>query len=172
MGSIMMGMQVAGAVTSAQGAAQQSQATKAAYEYQSAVSSNNAQLAQWQAQDALQRGAQAEQQQRLKTAQLKGSQRARLAANGVALDEGSALNVLQDTDYMGGQDAMTIRDNAAREAWGYRTQAGNYASDASMLQSRADAEDPDRAMFGSLLGSAGSVASSWYKRKTTTTSGG
>lgn len=160
-----MGLQVAGGITSAAGAYGQSKATKAAYNYQAAVSRNNAQIAEWQAQDALTRGGKAEQSQRLKTAQLKGTQRATLAARGVAIDEGSALNILQDTDYMGELDAATIRDNAAREAWGHRNQAAGYTSDASMLSNRAAAESPLRAAGTSLLTSAGSVASSWYSRK-------
>ena len=164
----MMGMQVAGAVGQANAARQQSKANQAAYNSQAAVSRNNAMIAEWQAQDALQRGARSEQQQRLKTASIKGSQRARLAANGVALDEGSALNILDDTDYMGEQDALTIRDNANKEAWGHRNQSSGYASDASLLSNRASAENPNGAAFSSLLTGAGQVASSWYSRKQTT----
>lgn len=161
------GLQVAGMASSAMGAYNQSKGTKAAYEYQAAVNRNNATLAEWQARDAITRGQRAEQSQRLKTAQLKGSQRAALAARGVALDEGSALNILDDTDFMGEADAMTIRDNAAREAWGARTQGANYESDASMLSARAGAESPFKAAAGSLLTSAGSVANSWYRYKAT-----
>lgn len=154
----------AGAGVSAMGAYRQSEATKAGYEYQSAVNRNNAIIAEWQAQDALQRGQTAEQRQRLKAAQLKGSQRAALAARGVALDEGSPLAILQDTEFMAEQDALTIRDNAAREAWGYRTQSRNYTNDASMLNARADAESPFGAAATTLLTGAGTVASHWYNR--------
>lgn len=153
----------AGVGMSAIGAYNQSQQTKAAYQYQSQVNANNAKIAEWQAQDALQRGARVEQQQRLKTASLKGSQRARLAASGVALDEGSPLNVLQDTDYLGDLDARTIRDNAAKEAWSYRNQSAGFTSDASMLSARASAESPLMAGATSLLGGAGLVADSWYR---------
>jgi len=79
----------------------------------------------------------------------------------VALDSGSALNILEDTDYMGEQDALTVRNNAAKEAWAYRNQAAGALSDSSMLQSRANAESPGMAGFSSLLTSAGSVASRW-----------
>lgn len=158
-------LSVAGLGMQAYGAYNQSKATKSGYEYQAAVNRNNATLAEWQAQDAIARGQRAEQVQRLKTAQLKGTQRARLAANGVALDEGSALNILNDTDFMGEADAMTIRDNAAREAWGARNQVANYESDASMLSARAAAESPGFAAAGTLLTGAGSVARQWYSRK-------
>ncbi len=159
--AVGVGMQTVGSYN-------QSKATKAAYTYQGQVNENNAKIAQWQAQDALQRGATAEQRQRMSTAQLRGSQRARLAANGVALDEGSPLNILQDTDYMGEVDALTIRDNAAKEAWGYRNQAAGYGSDAAMLRSRASAENPMFAGATSLLTGAGSVADAWYRYSRTT----
>lgn len=163
-GSIGTGLQVAGVVSGTMAAGRQAEATKSAYEYQSAVNRNNAQVAEWQAQDALQRGAKAEQAQRLKAAQLKGSQRASLAARGIALDEGSPLAILQDTDYMGEMDALTLRSNAAKEAWGLRSQSAGYASDAGMLRARADATSPSSAAFDTLLTGAGSVASNWYQR--------
>lgn len=168
-GSIGTGLQIAGAVSGAFGSYQQSKATQAAYNYQAAVNRNNAQIAEWQAADAIARGQKSEQAQRLKAAQLKSSQRAAFAARGVALNEGSPLNILADTDYMNELDALTIRDNAARESWAFRNQAAGYASDASMLSARADAESPMGAAFGSLLTGAGVVADSWYnlKRKTT-----
>ena len=163
-GSLGTGLQVAGLVSGALGASRQSEATQQAYNYQAAVNKNNAQVAEWQAQDALQRGTKAEQAQRLKVAQLKSSQRAGFAARGVALDEGSPLAILQDTDMMGEMDALTIRDNAEKEAWGARMQGANYSSDSAMLSARAGAESSTGAAFGSLLTGAGAVASSWYDR--------
>lgn len=165
---LSVGLTAAGAISSASAARTQSQNTQAAYDYQSKVASNNAQIAEWQAQDALARGAKAEQQQRLKAAQLKGTQRASMAARGIALDEGSPLNILNDTDFMNELDVNTIKNNTAKEAWGYRNQAASMSSDAAMLASRADAENPNAAMGSSLLSSAGSVASSWYSYKTRT----
>lgn len=167
-GGLATGLGIAGAVMSTTGAYSKSKSDKAAYEYQSAVSRNNATIAEWQARDAITRGQTAEQQQRLKAAALKSTQRASFAARGLALDEGSPLSILDDTDFMGEMDALTLRDNAAREAWGYRVQAGNYAGDAGLLSGRADAESPLRAGGTTLLSNAGSVASSWYSRKTKT----
>lgn len=167
-GQIGTGLQIAGLASGAFGAYNKSKSDKAAYEYQAQVSKNNATLAEWQAQDAMQRGASAEQQQRLKTAQLRGSQRARLAASGVVLDEGSPLRILDDTDYMGELDARTIQDNTAKEVWGHRMQGANYASDSSMLKARADAESPFGSAFSTLLTGAGTVADSWYRRKKAT----
>jgi hypothetical protein len=38
---------------------------------------------------------------------------------------------------MGELDALTIRNNAAREAWGYRVQATNYRQSASLTKMAA-----------------------------------
>jgi hypothetical protein len=143
-----------GAVVSAKGASDQAQAQKDSLAYQAQVAANDAQLSEWQAQGVEQQGVEAEGKQRLQTANLKGTQRATLAANGVALGEGSALDILAGTDYMGEQDALTIRDNAARQAWGYRTQGQNYVDNSGLLQSGSNNISPSNAAGTSLLTSA------------------
>jgi hypothetical protein len=165
MGIEVIGMALAGAsmVMNANAAEQRSQAEKNAYAYQAGVQANNAKLAEMQAQDALQRGAKEEQNQRLKTAMLKSNQTATLAARGLDLSSGSPLDILTTTDFMGERDARTIGDNAAKEAWAARVRASSATSDSQMLQSRSDAENPGQAYFGSLVSGAGQVASSWYK---------
>src|SRR6266850_8456960 len=95
-----MAFQAVGALSSAGGAYGKSKADKTAYEYQAAVDRNNATVLDYRATDAIERGQQAQFAQGLKVASITGSQRAHFAANGVALDEGSALNVLEDTKYM------------------------------------------------------------------------
>jgi hypothetical protein len=94
----------AGVAMQAQAAANASQAQKNAYEYQAAVSRNNQKIAEWQAQNAIAQGQEAEIDQRRKMAALKGSQRAGLAAKGLDISSGSALNILTDTDYLGEMD--------------------------------------------------------------------
>lgn len=141
---------------------QSSQANKAAANAQAQVQANNAQMAEYQAEDAIARGDQAAQAQGMRTNRLKGTQRAALASNGVDLGVGSALQIQTDTDYFGQVDKTTITDNAAREAWGYRAQGANFDANASILRGRANAESPWLAAGTSLLGSATKVASSWY----------
>jgi len=158
-------LQIGGAGMSAVGAMRNSQGTQQAYAAQAQVARNNEQIAGWQAQDAIQRGGRTVVQSRIQTAQTKGAQRARLAAAGVDLGEGSALNILADTDYFGEIDVNTITDNAAREAWAIRQQAAGFKSEASLLQSRADSESPWMAGATSLLTSAGKVAGGWYGGK-------
>ncbi len=170
-GKVATGLQIAGAVSGAYGAYQTSTADKAAYNYQAQVQRNNAQIANWQAKSAIEQGQVEEANQRLKTAQIKGAQRARMAANGVDIRQGSALNTLLDTEYMGDVDAATIHDNAANEAWALRNQATNYSANAGLLQARASMESPLGSGASTLLTGAGAVASSWYKRRTATVPG-
>ncbi len=160
--TILMGGQVAGAGLSAVGAYNASAGAQAAYNAQAQVAENNAIIAGWQAADAIARGGKSATAVRLKTSQIKGDQRAAMAANGVDLGVGSAAEILADTDYFGAIDANQVIDNAAREAWGYRTTASNFTGDAAMLRSRAAAESPMMAGATSLLGSATKIAGGWY----------
>lgn len=161
---ITLAIMAAGAYMQANAAKNAAKSQKNAYEYQAAVSRNNAKIAEWQAQNEIAKGQQAEIEQRRKTAALKGGQTASLAARGLDISSGSALNILTDTDYMGEQDALTIRDNAAKSAWSARLQSQNESNNAAMMSSAASGISPSGAFTSSLLGSAGSVAGSWYAK--------
>lgn len=157
-----LGASIGGAALSILGAYQKSKSDKKAYDYQAQVDQNNAGLAGMQARDAIQRGEINASNQRIRTAQLIGTQRAAMAANGVALDEGSPLRVLDDTAFMGEKDALTILDNSNREAWAIRNQATNYSNNANLLHARADAENPFVNAAGTALTTGGTVADKWY----------
>lgn len=83
----------------------------------------NAKIADMQAQDAIERGAETESRYRTQVRGAIGTQRAGLAAQGVKVGFGSAVDVQADAAYLGELDALSIRNNAAREAWGYKMQA-------------------------------------------------
>lgn len=83
----------------------------------------NATIAEIQAQDAIARGKIEEKKSRRVTEQVIGAQRTGFAAQGVDVNRGSALEVQADAAYLGELDALTIRNNAAKEAWGFRTQS-------------------------------------------------
>ncbi len=151
----------------AAGAVQQSQAASAQATYQAAVSRNNAVLAEKAASDAEERGRLEEKQSRLRTSRTIGSQRASFAANGVVVDEGSALDVTADTAELGEVDALTIRDNAAREAFNFRAQGSQFQSDAGAFEtSAANSQTAGFLNAGaSLLDGGQTVAGKWYKYK-------
>lgn len=98
-------------------------AQREAAESEAELSEFNAHVAQAQATDAIQRGAEDESRYRSGVRDLIGSQRTGIAASGINVGYGSAVDVQADAAFLGELDALTIRNNAAREAWGYTVQA-------------------------------------------------
>lgn len=155
---------VIGTATTAIGQVQAANASAAQGRYQAAVDRNNAITAQRLADDARARGEVDARTRRTQLAQVEGRQRASLAANGVLIDEGSALDIVSDTAALAELDALTIRSNAEREALGFETQGVNFQSSAALAEIRADqATSSIPLTVGStLLTGAGSVAGKWY----------
>lgn len=100
-----------------------------------------------QASNVLQRGA-----------QIKSTQRANMAANGVDLTDGSPAAVLASTETMREIDANTTLNNAMQEAFGYR-------SEATMKRGAASAISPGVQGFASLLDGASKVATQYSAGK-------
>lgn len=115
----------------------QSQALKARGDYESRMMELNARRAELSAADAIRRGEKDATEVKKQAKKLVGSQRAAMAAQGIVLDDGSALDIQEDTAAMGAEDAMTVRNNAWREAWGFRTQASDYRGQAKFARMAA-----------------------------------
>lgn len=145
-------LMIASTVISAGAAVQQGNAANAAGKYNAQVAEMNATLADRRAKDALERGAVEEQQKRAQVAQLQGRQKAAMAANGVDLTFGSPLDTLVDTAVLGDLDALTIRQNSAREAYDFRVQGVNSRADGAL--SRANGRAAQTAGY---LSAAGTV---------------
>jgi hypothetical protein len=160
---ISIGMTAAGGVMSAVGQSQQANAAASSAAYQAGMMRNREVIAEKNAQDAIQRGQVAEQQQRLKTAQIIGGQRAALASQGGDVNSGSPLDIQSDTAGAGEQDALTIRSNAAREAYNYKVQGESAGAQAGLLDMQfANATAALPFTIGStLLGTASSVGSKY-----------
>jgi len=145
-------LMVAGAVMSAYASEQQAQDARNLAAY-------NKQVSDYQAQDTLDRGAVEEQKQREKVRQFMGSQRAAMGASGVEVASGSFGDVLQQSAAMGERDALTIRNNAMRAAWGYRTQSA-----AEQFEGEARARAYEGQAVGSLLTGSGNVYAHGIKK--------
>ncbi|MDM0072078.1 hypothetical protein [Variovorax sp. J31P207] len=161
-----------GAGMSATSAYSQAKSQQAALQAQAQVADNNATIATWQGEDAVTRGEWAAGQAMQKGAQVKSSQRAAMAANGVDLSVGSAQEVLNSTDYITATDAATLENNALREAWGYRMQARQYTDSAKAARGGASQISPWLSAGSSLLTSATNVASRWYQGNAVTRGAG
>lgn len=167
--AVAIGATVASAALTGVGMVQQANQTAAQARYQSAVAKNNAAIAEMYAKDAEARGRVEELNVRNATKRLKGRQRAVMAANGVLLDGGTPADILADTAALGEVDALTVRNNAAREALGYRTQGMNFQAEARLQRLRASNASGTIpfAVGGAVLDGISSVASKWYSFKNT-----
>ncbi len=158
-----LGLTALGTVMQIGGQQQQAQSNQGLYAYQAAVARNNQTQANNLAVDAETRGNAEELRQRRKTALIMGTQQAALAAQGTDL-EGSPTDILGDTAATGELDALTIRSNAAREAWGYRTKGVEYGNEVALANARVGMSGLSAFGVGaSLIGGAGAVADKWYR---------
>lgn len=154
--------QIGGAASSGIGSYFGAATQKITLQGQAAIADSNARMAELAAQSVLLQGQRQAGAVTLRAGQLKSSQRAAMAANGVDLGVGSAAELQASTDVMKEIDKDTVEANAVLNAWGYRTQAVNFQNEALSKRAAAKAISPAMAAGSSLLGSAGSVAGSWY----------
>lgn len=131
-----------------------------------ATAETNRRLSEAQANDALLRGTKDETRYRRQIAMIAGQQKAEFGARNVTVD-GTALDILGDTAQIGEEDALTIRNNAAREAWGYRNQANEASRWGANQQSNAYASGIGSLLtsgaqaYGDFRSGGGSLSQSW-----------
>ena len=169
---------LAGAGVSYLGSRRQAKAEERTGELEQQAAEDQAKLLEWnatiadaQAADAIKRGQEEQSRFRAGVRGLIGSQRAATAANNIEVGFGSALDVQADAAFLGELDALTIQNNAAREAWGYSVEAedtrrraeitrktGKYAAEAG----RVRASSVRIGATASLLGTGASLLASRY----------
>lgn len=114
-----------GAASSLIAAKQQSDALNASADFSERMAGINDRIAGEAADQALKRGETAAGAMAKQGALVLGSQRLGLAAQGIALDSGSAQDIQVQTAENNALDVLTIKNNAAMEAWGIKTGAVN-----------------------------------------------
>ncbi len=147
---------------------QSANATQAQMNYQADVNKKNAKIAQSNADQKRQEGIEESRLQRIRTLQKIGSQQTAMAANGIDVSTGTALDVIEDTSAMGELDALTTRYNAETQAQAYERQANNFNNQANLdiIAGQNAYKTGITSAIGSGfkgLGDTASVASSWYK---------
>ena len=120
----------AGAFTSGIGQAQQ-------YRYQAQIADQNARLANEQARDSIENTNLEARQRSRQIAQTKGAQIAAMAANGVDLNFGSAVDIQKDTAMIGAEDIAQIYKGGNERTRGFDINAFNYKSQASANRAQA-----------------------------------
>jgi hypothetical protein len=154
-----------GAIGQASGAQQTAQANAAAASYQAQVAANNQIIANQNAEYATQAGEQQATVEGLKNRSLAGTLRTDIAANNIDVNTGSAADVQTGQRQAGLLDVQTVRQNAALQSYGYRTQASNFGAQQGLQQLAAanDIQAGNIAATSSLLSGATSVADKFSK---------
>jgi len=120
----------------------QSQAIKAQTAYQTSLANINKNFADMASDEALKRGAADVAKVQKQVRVIRGSQRAALAAQGIDIGTGSALEIQRDTENQAAKDIVTIKNNAFRESFGYKvsaleaTHSGKFAELTGAFQSK------------------------------------
>lgn len=164
-GDFALGAQGFGAGQSALGAYFNASGQKTTLNAQANLDDTNAKLQEMTAQSALLSGQRQEQASDIKYANIKSAQKTAFAANGIDLNSTTPLNVLTGTDAVKEVDAATIAANAGRAAFGARETGLSYSNKARGERAQADSISPFMSATGSIISSAGTVASSWYQLK-------
>jgi hypothetical protein len=149
---VPLALAVGSAVAGAYGRYQQASAEQAAAKY-------NARVAEVQAANARRRGEEEAMRVQRAARKIAGTQRTAYAARGLDIGYGTAGDVVDETNFFGVADAATARENAAREATG-------FASQASMFRTEAKNTSPLAAAGISLIGRAPLVADRWTQYRT------
>lgn len=139
-------------------------------EFQADMSRLNAVQAEFTAQQIMRAGNLKQGQVSLRAGKIKSSQRASMAARGIDLGVGSAVETIATTDLMKEIDMLTVNSETVRSAEAARLQRQNYMTQAAIqdvssenLYASSRTISPSMAATSSLLGSAGSVANAWYQ---------
>jgi activator of 2-hydroxyglutaryl-CoA dehydratase len=148
---------VASLVTTAATGAYMADNAKKQGQYQAEIAEQNAELTEFKAQQAATIGSVQEERARRQAQQRIGQQRAALAANGVDLGSGTAVDLVSETALFGEEDALTTRFNAMNDAWSMRAQAVDYRNQGRAAKVRGKNE-----ATGTYLTTAANMASTGY----------
>lgn len=110
----------------------------------------NIALANDAAADAVRRGGVVAGAARTAGSQLEGRQKVAYTAGGVDASVGTAADVRAETVSRSELDALTLENNAAREAWGYKAHGAAFATQAGINASRNARE-----IAGGVIGAVG-----------------
>ena len=168
------GIGVYSSIAGAKQQQKQMEAQAAQSRYQAEIANQNRQLAEQEASAKRRQGYESMTAKRLETAKLIGKQRAIMGANGIALDEGSALDSVAETAANGEMDAINLYNKGIDEAYQSQIQAWNYGSQSAGAYAAADSYDNAAGQSmtngflnagSAALGGIASMSSAWGKYK-------
>ena len=151
---IGVGLSAVGTLGSALGSMQSANAQAAQANYAAQVARNNQQIEQQNAEYAARAGEAQAQAEQMKGRATYGRALAGLAANNVDVNTGSAVDVLQTERETGLLNTENVRQNAALQGYGYRSQATNFGAEAGLESAKAS-----QARTAGFMGAATSLLS-------------
>lgn len=157
------------AYSAMKGAANQSAALKAKGAFEQQQADTNARLLEMQGEDALRIGDLESSSIRSQGKQAAGAQKVSAAASGIDATSGSAGVAQEESLAMSQRDAQTVKNNAWREAWGFKVKAadtrnqGKFSNTAAQNEAKSTLAAGGMQAASSVLDAATSAAG--YKRK-------
>lgn len=167
MAATAMAAAAGGNALSAYGKIKEGEAAQASANYNAAVQRANAAQAKSNQQLASQAGMAQEGMVQQKTRAESGQTVANQAGSGIDVNSGSAVDVQASEAELGQLDAMTIRSNATKEAYGYQVQEVNDKSQANLdvFEGKNAKKASYIAATSTLLGGASDASTSYQKYK-------
>jgi hypothetical protein len=132
----------------------QAGAAQAQGDFQREMGNLNAGLAEKAGSDSMSRGNFEANRAIQKSRQVAATARTAAAASGVDPNTGSAADVVDASQQAGLADSLTIKNNAAREAWGYKIEAINSRTKGEMLHLAGQNEARNDLLTGTLKAGA------------------
>jgi len=129
--ALALPLMIASTVVSTGGAILSGIGQKQQADYQAQVADQNARIAENQAQDSILNTNLAAQRRYRELSQTQGAQAAAMAANGVDLNFGSAVDVQRDTAMIGGEDMAQLYKAGNEQTKGFEINAFNDRSKAA-----------------------------------------
>lgn len=152
-------------ISSMVGSYSQMQALKAQDEHQIKMARMNEALAAFNAQITIEKGNEDANALLRKAGQLKGKQKAALAAQGIDISSGSAADILRETDTNAAIDALTIRNNAWRQAWGFGVESANTRLKSDLASAANQNMARNTLITGAFNAAEQGLKASYYSKK-------
>lgn len=166
--SIAGGANMGGSVLGAIGALTSGNANAAMYNYKAGMALINKQVADQNAQYAIESGGISAEERGLQGGQQIGATKVAQSGAGIDVNSGTAAVVRQNQTSAVGEDQAIIRWNASKKAYGQEVEAAQDTAE-SVLDTSAAANAKTAGQIGalsSILGGVSSVASKWSQANT------
>lgn len=148
---------IGSSVVSGIGAISQGNAAAASAGYNAQVAANNAKIATQNAQFAAAEGEQNTAAMSAKTRAIVGATLANQGASGIDINSDSSINVRESEAKLGMLDALNVRSEAARKAYGFQTESAAFKGQQGLYKSEQGFDRTAGYLdaFSSVLGGVG-----------------